>query len=146
MCSDHRNSEATPMTVFKHATVPLRAEYDVVRVQQKVREWARQLGVSLVSQTQAVTAASELARNAIHYGGGGTLRLEIIDQKSRYGLQLTFEDEGPGIPEVALAPQDGYTTGGGLGLGMGGAERLVHEFEIVSRPGEGMRVRIVMWK
>jgi serine/threonine-protein kinase RsbT len=134
------------MTVPKPETVPLRAEEDVVRARQKVREWARHLGLSLVDQTKVVTAASELARNTVHYGGGGTLRLEVLDQQSRHGLQLTFEDHGPGISDVALALQDGYSTGGGLGLGLGGAKRLANEFEIVSRPGEGTRVRIVKWK
>jgi serine/threonine-protein kinase RsbT len=134
------------MAILKHETVPLRAEDDVVLVRQKVREWARQMGLSLVDQTKIVTAASELARNTVHYGKGGILRLEIIEQKSRPGLQLTFEDHGPGIADVEQALRDGYTTGGGLGLGLGGARRLANEFEIVSHPGAGTRVRIVKWK
>jgi serine/threonine-protein kinase RsbT len=134
------------MAVVKHETVPLRSEEDIVRVRQAVREWARQQGFSLVEQTKIVTAASELARNTVHYGGGGTVRLEMLQEVSRQGLQLTFEDQGPGIPDLDLALKDGYTTGGGLGLGLGGAKRLSNEFEIVSRPGAGTRVRIVRWK
>jgi serine/threonine-protein kinase RsbT len=115
-------------------------------VRQVVRERARQQGFSLVEQTKVVTAASELARNTVHYGNGGTVCLESLHQQNRYGLQLTFKDQGPGIPDLALAMQDGFTTGKGLGLGLGGAKRLSNEFEIVSRPGEGTRVRIVKWK
>jgi serine/threonine-protein kinase RsbT len=118
----------------------------VVRVRQLVRERARQLGFGLVDQTKITTAASELARNTVHYGGGGVLHLEILEQKSRCGLQLTFEDQGPGIPDVELALKDGYTTGKGLGLGLGGTKRLMHEFEILSRPGVGTWVRIVKWR
>lgn len=132
--------------VLKHETMPLRSEEDIVRVRQTVREWARQQGFSLVDQTKIVTAASELARNTVHYGGGGLVRLEALTQQSRRGLQLVFEDQGPGIPDIELALKNGYTTGGGLGLGLGGAKRLSNEFEIISGPGAGTQVRIVKWK
>ncbi|MCL4298496.1 MAG: anti-sigma regulatory factor [Anaerolineae bacterium] len=119
---------------------------DVVRVRQKVREWAVALGFSLVDQTKIVTAASELARNTVNYAGSGQVHLATLHNGTRSGLQLTFEDEGPGIPDIELALKDGYTSGGGLGLGLGGAKRLANEFEISSRPGEGTRVRITKWK
>jgi serine/threonine-protein kinase RsbT len=134
------------MTVLKHETVAVHSDEDIVHVRHLVREWARQQGFGLVEQTKIVTAASELARNMVHYGGGGVLRLEVLHQRMRCGLQLTFEDRGPGIADIELAMKDGYTTGYGLGLGLGGAKRLAHEFDIVSRPGEGTRVRIVQWK
>jgi serine/threonine-protein kinase RsbT len=134
------------MAGLTRETVSVRSDEDVVRVRQKVREWARQQGFSLVDQTKIVTAASELARNTVHYGGGGILRLEVLKNSTRLGLQLIFEDQGPGIPDIELAMKDGYTTGGGLGLGLGGAKRLSNEFDIASRPGEGTRIRIVRWK
>lgn len=130
----------------KLETMQIQVEEDVVRVRHKVREWTRQLGFSLVDQTKIITAASELARNAVHYGGGGALYLEILEQRNRRGLQLTFEDHGPGIPDVELALQDGYTTSKGLGLGLGGARRLMNDFEISSRPGAGTRIRVVKWR
>jgi serine/threonine-protein kinase RsbT len=134
------------MAVLQHEIMSLRAEDDVVRVRQFVRERARQLGFGLVDQTKIATAASELARNTVHYGGGGVLRLETLEQKNRCGLRLTFEDQGPGIPDIELALKDGYTTGKGLGLGLGGSKRLMNEFEILSRPGVGTRIRIVKWR
>ena len=130
----------------KRETMQLQSEEDIVRVRQAVREWARQQGFSLVDQTKIITAASELARNTVHYGKGGTVCLEKLHQQSRQGLQLTFEDQGPGIPDITLAMKDGFTTGKGLGLGLSGAKRLSNEFEIVSQPGVGTRVRIVRWK
>lgn len=111
-----------------------------------VRQWAIELGFSLVDQTRIVTAASEIARNTLDHGGGGTVRLEALNDEHRRGLRLAFEDKGPGIGDVALALKDGYTTGVGLGLGLGGAKRLVNEFEIVSRPGEGTRVTLTRWR
>ena len=99
-----------------------------------------------MDQTKLVTAASELARNTVNYGGGGQVLLEALNEANRRGLQLTFVDEGPGIPDIELALKDGYTTGGGLGLGLSGAKRLVNDFEIASRPGEGTCVRIARWK
>jgi serine/threonine-protein kinase RsbT len=119
---------------------------DIVRVRQRVRDWALQLGFGLVDQTKLVTAASELARNTLVYGLGGTLLLEAVVNDTRRGLRLTFEDHGPGIANVDLALQDGYTTGTGLGLGLSGSRRLSHDFDLTSRPGEGTRVMIGRWK
>jgi serine/threonine-protein kinase RsbT len=127
-------------------TVPVTSSEDVVRVRQKVREWAISLSFSLVDQTKLVTAASELARNTLNYGGGGLVYMESVTNGSRSGLRLTFEDKGPGISDIELALRDGYTTGSGLGLGLGGAKRLSNEFEIISQPGEGTRIRITRWK
>jgi serine/threonine-protein kinase RsbT len=124
----------------------IRTSEDIVRVRQAVRSWAIRQGFTLVDQTKIVTAASELARNTIEYGGGGEVRLRALNEGFRCGLRLTFSDQGPGIPDIELALQDGYTTGSGLGLGLGGARRLVNEFEIASRPGEGTRVTITRWK
>ena len=124
----------------------MRSSEDIVLVRQLVRAHAIQLGFSLVDQTKIVTAASELARNTVDYGGGGMVRVQRLSQGQRVGLRLTFEDKGPGIEDVALVLKDGYTTGGGLGLGLGGAKRLSNEFEIVSRPGEGTRVSIARWR
>jgi serine/threonine-protein kinase RsbT len=119
---------------------------DIVQVRQAVRAWAVELGFSLVDQTKMVTAASELARNTVTYGGGGTIELERLENGSRRGLRLTFTDHGPGIADVDLAMRDGYTSGGGLGLGLGGARRLSNEFEIRSKPGEGTVVTIARWR
>jgi serine/threonine-protein kinase RsbT len=124
----------------------LRSAADVVAVRQLVRTWAVEAGFSLVDQTKMVTAASELARNTIDYGGGGVARLELLTEGARRGLRVVFEDHGPGIPDVEKALTDHYTTGNGLGLGLGGARRLVNEFDISSRPGEGTRVVITRWK
>jgi serine/threonine-protein kinase RsbT len=127
-------------------TLPVRSSEDVLIVRQRVRFWALQEGFGLVDQTKLVTAASELARNTLAYGGGGSVLIEALNNGSRRGLKLTFEDQGPGIADLELAMTDGYTTGGGLGLGLSGAKRLSNEFEIASRPGEGTRVSIVRWK
>jgi serine/threonine-protein kinase RsbT len=124
----------------------IRTSEDVVAIRQAVRQRAVELGFNLVDQTKIVTAASELARNTVQYGGGGRITIEAIDEIGRRGLRLTFEDDGPGIPDVNLAMKDGYTTGGGLGLGLSGARRLSNEFHIDSRPGEGTRVTIVRWR
>ena len=134
------------MTVLKSETVPLQTEADIVRVRQAVRQWAIQQGFSLVDQTKLVTATSELARNTVVYGGGGTVQLEALTAGSRRGLRLIFVDDGPGIPDIAQAMTDGYTTGDGLGLGLGGTKRLVNEFDITSSPGAGTRVCIAKWK
>ena len=125
---------------------PVETSEDVVAVRQAVRQRAVQMGFNLVDQTKIVTAASELARNTLHYGGGGTLRIEEVQQGIRRGLRLVFEDNGPGIPDIDLAMKDGYTTGNGLGLGLSGAKRLSNQFSIESRPGEGTRVTIVRWR
>ncbi len=134
------------MAVLKHDTLPARSETDVVLVRQMVRKWAAELGFSLVDQTKIVTAASELARNTLIHGGGGTVRLEALAEGVRKGLRLIFEDQGQGIPDIDLALKDGYTTGRGLGLGLSGSRRLMSEFEIVSRVGEGTRVTVAKWK
>ncbi len=125
---------------------PIATSEDVVAVRQAVRQRAVELGFNLVDQTKIVTAASELARNTLQYGGGGTLRIEEVIEGSRRGLRLVFEDNGPGIANIELAMKDGYTTGSGLGLGLSGAKRLSNEFAIHSHPGEGTRVTIVRWR
>ena len=134
------------MLMAKDETMPVRTSEDIFWVRQAVRAWAVELGFGLVDQTRLVTAASELARNTMDHGGGGTMRLEALDEGAHPGLRLTFEDHGPGIADVELALQDGYTTASGLGLGLGGAKRLASEFEIESRLGEGTRVCITRWK
>jgi serine/threonine-protein kinase RsbT len=125
---------------------PIVTAEDVVAVRQAVRQRAVELGFNLVDQTKIVTAASELARNTLQYGGGGTLRIEEVIEGARRGLRLVFEDNGPGIANIELAMKDGYTTGNGLGLGLSGAKRLSNEFDIQSRPGAGTRVSIVRWR
>jgi serine/threonine-protein kinase RsbT len=134
------------MVVQKDELMSVTSSSDIVSVRQVVRKWAVELGFSLIDQTKIVTAASELARNMVDYGGGGKLQLEALSEGIRRGLRLTFEDQGPGIPDIELALKDGYTTGGGLGLGLSGSKRLVNEFEIVSRVGEGTRIAITKWK
>ena len=126
--------------------VEVRSSDDVVRVRQQVRARAVEVGLSLVDQTKIVTAASELARNMLDYGGGGVATIEVISDGIRRGLRLVFEDKGPGIPDIQLALKDGYTSGGGLGLGLGGAKRLCSEFSIDSKPGEGTRIVCGRWK
>lgn len=134
------------MQTLKHDVMPLRSQADIVGARQAVRRWATELGLSLVDQTKIVTAASELARNTVEYGGGGTLTLEALQEGPRHGLRLVFEDEGPGIPDVQQALRDGFTTGSGMGLGLGGSKRLVNDFHIWSAPGEGTRVTVTRWK
>lgn len=127
-------------------TMSIQSSVDIVMVRQAVRKLAVEQGFSLVDQTKIVTAASELARNTLDYGGGGTVKLEALQEGIRRGLRLTFEDKGPGIRDIELALKDGYTTGKGLGMGLSGSKRLVNEFNIVSRLGEGTCVTIVKWK
>ena len=134
------------MPVLLSEQRPIRSSEDVVGVRQAVRQRAVELGFNLVDQTKIVTAASELARNTLTYGGGGIVRLECLEEGARRGLRLVFEDEGPGIPNIELAMKDGYTTGNGLGLGLSGARRLSNEFAVDSRLGEGTRVTIVRWR
>ena len=134
------------MPTVRSESLELRSASDVVSVRQIVRTWAIEAGFSLVDQTKIVTAASELARNTIDYGGGGIARLELLSEGPRRGLRVAFEDQGPGIPDIEKALTDHYTTGNGLGLGLGGARRLVNEFDISSRQGEGTRVVITRWK
>lgn len=133
------------MGIVSTETVPVKAEPDVVTVRRRVREVSAHLGFGLVDQTKVVTAASELARNTIIHGGGGEMRMETLNGP-RTGIRLTFEDRGPGIPDIEIALRDGFTTGSGLGLGLGGSKRLVNDFEIASRVGEGTKVVITRWK
>jgi serine/threonine-protein kinase RsbT len=134
------------MPVLASEQRSIRAAEDVVAVRQLVRRWAIELGFNLVDQTKIVTAASELARNTLQHGGGGMVVIDSVDEIGRRGLRLTFEDNGPGIADVQLALKDGFTTGSGLGLGLGGARRLCNEFDIQSQPGAGTRVTIARWK
>ena len=134
------------MRVVKTETYAVRSDADVVQVRQAVRSWSAELRFTLVDQTKMVTAASELARNTLLYGGGGDVELELLQDGIRKGLRLRFIDQGPGISDIEQALKDGYTSGGGLGLGLGGARRLVNEFDIQSRPGEGTTVTITRWK
>ena len=134
------------MPAVREESYDIHSDEDVVRVRQLTRRWAVDLGFTLVDQTKIVTAASELARNTLIHGGGGVTRLEALQEGERRGLRLTFEDKGPGIGDVPQALRDGFTTGTGLGLGLGGARRLCNEFDITSVPGQGTRVRITRWK
>jgi serine/threonine-protein kinase RsbT len=133
------------MAVVTTETVPVKTEPDVVNVRRRIREISAQLGFSLVDQTKLVTAASELARNTIIHGAGGQMRVETLNGP-RVGLKLIFEDQGPGIANIEMALRDGFTTGSGLGLGLGGSKRLVNEFDVQSRVGEGTKVTITRWK
>jgi serine/threonine-protein kinase RsbT len=133
------------MTVVSTENVPVASEPDVVTVRRRVREVATKLGFTLVDQTKIVTAASELARNTLIHGGGGRLEITTLNGP-RVGLRLTFEDRGQGIADIQLALRDGFTTGSGLGLGLGGAKRLVNEFDIASEVGKGTKVTVVRWK
>jgi serine/threonine-protein kinase RsbT len=134
------------MPAVREESHDIHSDEDVVRVRQMTRQWAVDLGFSLVDQTKIVTAASELARNALVHGGGGVTRFVALQEGNRRGLRITFEDKGPGIPDVAQALRDGFTTGPGLGLGLGGARRLSNEFDLTSAPGQGTRVCITRWK
>ena len=134
------------MTSPDSLVIPIRTSEDVVRVRQATRERAVAHGFSLIDQTKVVTAASELARNTLEYGGGGEVEIAIVGTSGRNGLRLTFSDQGPGIADIDQALKDGYTTGHGLGLGLGGARRLSNEFHIDSQPGRGTRVMILRWR
>ena len=134
------------MPPLRTETAPIRDGHDVVRVRQMVRARAIEIGLSLVDQTKIVTAASEIARNTLDYGGGGTVLIEIDEVGLRRAVRLTFEDKGPGIPDIERALGDHFTTGGGLGLGLGGAKRLCNEFSIHSVVGRGTRVMLARWK
>jgi serine/threonine-protein kinase RsbT len=132
--------------VERDDALPCRTGDDVVRIRQEVRSRAVSLGFSLVDQTKFVTAASEIARNTVEHGGGGQVRVQVMVDGERRGIRLVFEDKGPGIPDVQVALTDRYTTGTGLGLGLSGARRLSHEFNISSKPGEGTTVTLARWK
>jgi serine/threonine-protein kinase RsbT len=134
------------MTATKRELLPLQTSSDVVVARQKVRQWAIELRFSLVDQTKLVTAASELARNALDHGQGGQMAIEIVNGAARTGLKLVFEDNGPGIPDIQLALKDGFTTGPGMGLGLGGSKRLVNDFSIESEVGKGTKITVVRWK
>jgi serine/threonine-protein kinase RsbT len=134
------------MAVLLSETREIHTPEDVVAVRRAVRQRSVELGFNLIDQTKLVTAASELARNALQYAGGGTVLIEAIENGVRRGLRLSFEDKGPGIANVEEALRDGFTTSGGLGFGLGGARRLSNEFQIDSRPGEGTRVIITRWR
>ena len=134
------------MTATRSETVALNTEADVVIARREVKAWAARIGFGLVDQTKLVTACSELARNTIVYGGGGTMRMEEVDIAPRRGLRLVFTDAGPGIADIGLAMTDGSTSGGGMGLGLSGAKRLSNEFDIVTAPGQGTQVTIARWK
>jgi serine/threonine-protein kinase RsbT len=126
--------------------IEIRSSDDIVAVRQAVRKHSLSIGFGLVDQTKIVTASSELARNTLDYGGGGSVNIERLENGPRSGLRVTFEDQGPGIADIELALTDGYTSGHGMGLGLGGAKRLSHDMEIWSKPGEGTRISIVRWK
>jgi len=126
--------------------MPVRSEQDIVASRQKVRALTQQLKFSLVDQTKMITAASELSRNTLVHGGGGQMRWEVLEDGLRRGLRLHFEDHGPGIPDITLALTDGWTSGAGMGLGLPGSKRLVHEFDLRSTPGQGTTVSITRWK
>ena len=134
------------MAVIRSDALPLRIEQDVVLARQAVRKMTQELKFGLVDQTKMVTAASELARNTVIYGGGGVMKSEMLLDGARSGLRLTFEDQGPGIPDLSLAMKDGWTSGSGLGMGLSGAKRLVNEFDIQTEVGKGTRVMIARWK
>jgi serine/threonine-protein kinase RsbT len=134
------------MIIEKDETLSISSGDDVVRVRQAVRARAVEIGFSLVDQTKIITAASEIARNTLDYGGGGAARIELIRNGTRRGLRLVFEDKGPGIADLGLAMTDGFTTSSGLGLGLTGAKRLCNEFDIASKPGEGTTVTLARWK
>lgn len=134
------------MIIVRRESLSIQTSTDVVLVRQLARQWAIDLNFGLVDQTKIVTAASELARNTFTHGGGGAVVVEILERDGRRGLRLTFTDRGPGIPDIELALKDGYTTGGGLGLGLGGSRRLVNEFHLTSQVGTGTFVSVTKWK
>jgi serine/threonine-protein kinase RsbT len=134
------------VSATNQASLPIASQEDVVIVRQAVRKAGVETGFTLVDQTKIITAASELGRNALIHGGGGTVLIERVEEGARKGLRLTFTDQGPGIPDIEKALKDGYTSGNGLGLGLGGAKRLSNEFSIWSEPAKGTRVTITRWK
>ena len=139
-------SNSASASVVQRAVLPIRNQEDIVRVRQATREHSVAHGFSLVDQTKLVTAASELARNTLDYGNGGEVEIARLIDGTRKGLRLTFSDQGPGIEDLQKALTDGYSTGGGLGLGLSGARRLSNDFNIDSAPGKGTRVMIARWR
>ena len=133
-------------TIQKTETVPIKNGADVVSVRQRVRTWTTEMKFSLVEQTKIVTAASELARNTLEYGKGGEVQIALLINAGRQGIQMTFIDQGPGILDVKMALSDGFTTGNGMGLGLGGSKRLMNEFEIETEPGRGTKITCIRWK
>lgn len=131
---------------LKSETFLVTSSADVVKVRQVVRQWAAELKFSLVDQTKLVTATSELARNTLEHGGGGSMLAAVVEEGARKGIKLVFDDKGPGIANVELALKDGFTTGSGMGLGLSGSRRLVNDFQIKSEPGRGTTVTIIRWK
>jgi serine/threonine-protein kinase RsbT len=127
-------------------TVKIQCEADVVITRQRVKEFAVKLMLKLIDQTKIITAASEIARNTLKYGGGGQAVIDIIENENRIGIKIIFEDHGPGIPDLSKALQDGYTTGKGMGLGLSGSKRLVDEFDIETEKNKGTRVTLIKWK
>ena len=136
----------TPPTVDREELFQLRSDVDIVVARKEVRDWSVSIGLSTLEMTKVVTAASELARNALVHGGGGEMRMQLVRQADRRGIRIIFTDEGPGIADVALAMRDGYTSAGGMGIGLPGSKRLVNEFDMTSTPTDGTRVTIVRWK
>ena len=134
------------MNSLASETLPLETPEDIVAVRHLTRTYATRCGLGLTDQTKLITAASELARNTVIYGGGGTALLESVEREGRRGVRITFEDQGPGIANIELAMQSGYTSGNGMGLGLPGSKRLVNEFDLWSEPGKGTRVTILRWK
>lgn len=134
------------MAVLRDEHIPVRSVDDIIKARQLVRDSAIAQGLSLVDQTKLITAASELARNTLVHGKGGDMRLELLNDGARRGVRVTFSDQGPGITDMALAMKDGYSSAGGLGLGLGGAKRLVNEFTIESEQGKGTKVMILRWR
>lgn len=134
------------MNLIRREVHPLQNSNDVVLARQRVRQWATELRFSLVDLTKLVTAASELARNALDHGRGGSMAMEMISDGGKTGLRLIFEDQGPGIPDIERALKDGFTTGSGMGLGLGGSKRLVNEFSIETTVGQGTKVTVIRWK
>jgi serine/threonine-protein kinase RsbT len=134
------------MNILRRELLPLKTSNDVVLARQRVRQWAIELRFSLVDQTKLVTAASELARNTLDHGKGGQMTMEQLANGTKAGLRLAFEDNGPGIPDIEQALKDGFTSGSGMGLGLGGSKRLVNEFSIESEVGKGTRITVARWR
>lgn len=134
------------MVVLNKERLQIAKEQDVVFFRQRLKEHATKIGMTILNQTKLITASSELVRNMLKYGGGGEVFIEVVSEKMQVGIKVVFADKGPGIPDIKKAMQDGFSTGKSLGLGLPGAKRLVNEFDIMSKPGEGTTVTITRWK